>query len=122
MNLKTTLRFRIKLNGSHFLPGYDGKCAELHGHTYFIDLEIRGTIDPKSGMIIDFHDVEALTDTAVKDHIHFNDHIDNPTAEHIAEWLFDIYDAVLSGIRVGVYLRALTVWEDPHQGVRIECA
>lgn len=121
-NLNMTLLYQIKLNASHFLPGYDGKCAVLHGHTYFIDLEIGGTPDFESGMIMDFHDVEARTNSALPDHLHFNNYIDNPTAENIAAWLFDIYDAVLSNVRVGAFLRALTVWEDPGQGVRVECA
>lgn len=117
--LKTTLIYRVKINGAHHLPNYDGKCAVKHGHTYYIDLEIVGKVDPGTGMVMDFNDVESWADRVLPDHVNFNDYLDNPTAEVIATWLFEMYDAAFSGIRVGTYLEAITVWEDPGQGVRV---
>ena len=55
-------------DSSHMLDGHDGKCQNLHGHTY--KLEITVSDDPirggaKDGMVMDFTDLKA----AVKKHI-----------------------------------------------------
>lgn len=36
--LKTTASF----DSAHFLQGYNGKCANLHGHHWVIEVEISG--------------------------------------------------------------------------------
>lgn len=118
--MEGTLFYRCKINGAHHLPGYQGKCAVVHGHTYYVDLEIRGEVQPRTGMILDFHEVERIA-SAVPDHLNWNESIDLPTAEYIAYYLFGIYEALFGGIRTDVYLSALTVWEDPGMGVRV-CA
>jgi len=55
-------------DSSHMLDGHDGKCQNLHGHTY--KLEITVSDDPirggaKDGMVMDFTDLKAI----VKQHI-----------------------------------------------------
>lgn len=123
--LETTLLFTLKLSASHLLPNYDGKCAVEHGHTYFVDLEIAGPVDPKSGMIMDYHEVDQRCASVLPDHLCFNDHIENPTAENTAPWLFSLYNAALEftgpSRLSGVRLKTLTLWEDIHdgQGVKV---
>ena len=64
--LKTTATF----DSAHFLSGYNGKCANIHGHTWTIEVEVRAnsliTAGEKRGMVIDFSDlkksVKALAD------------------------------------------------------------
>ena len=64
--LKTTAAF----DSAHFLSGYNGKCANIHGHTWTIEVEVRAnsliTEGEKRGMVIDFSDlkksVKALAD------------------------------------------------------------
>ena len=46
----------ITFEAAHYLPGYDGKCAGIHGHTYTVkDLVIRVSefLDDQ-GIIVDF--------------------------------------------------------------------
>ncbi len=54
--LKTTTSF----DSAHFLSGYDGKCRNIHGHTWKISAEISKQQLIESGqcrgMIIDFSD------------------------------------------------------------------
>jgi len=119
--MQTTLLYRTKINGAHHLPYYKGKCAVVHGHTYYVDLEIEGEVDPDTGMVMDFHDLEKVVGV-VPDHIDFNDRLANPTAENIAAYLFDLYKAAVLLAAPGstfAYLSAVTVWEDPGQGVRV---
>ena len=64
--LKTAATF----DSAHFLSGYNGKCANIHGHTWTIEVEVRAnsliTAGEKRGMVIDFSDlkksVKALAD------------------------------------------------------------
>ncbi|KAE9533637.1 6-carboxytetrahydropterin synthase QueD [Ursidibacter arcticus] len=53
---------------AHMLDGHDGKCKNLHGHTYTLQVEICGELyaeGAKSGMVMDYSDLKA----AVKSHI-----------------------------------------------------
>ena len=64
--LKTAATF----DSAHFLSGYNGKCANIHGHTWTIEVEVGAnsliTAGEKRGMVIDFSDlkksVKALAD------------------------------------------------------------
>lgn len=54
--LKTSAFF----DSAHFLAGYDGKCANLHGHRWQIEATLCGgmlsTSGAKRGMLMDFSD------------------------------------------------------------------
>ncbi|WP_373768040.1 6-carboxytetrahydropterin synthase QueD [Glaesserella sp.] len=53
---------------AHMLDGHDGKCQNLHGHTYTLQVEISGELHAdgaKSGMVMDYSDLKAV----VKQHI-----------------------------------------------------
>lgn len=56
--LKTAASF----DSAHFLAGYNGKCANLHGHHWVIEVEAgQGTLQAegeKRGMVIDFGDLK----------------------------------------------------------------
>ena len=61
---------------AHALSGYDGKCKNIHGHTYRLFVTIIGTPDndpksPKNGMVIDF---TLLKDIVQKEIIEIFDH------------------------------------------------
>lgn len=79
---------------AHRLPHVpDGhKCARLHGHSYRIEVHVRGDVDPVSGMVIDFADIKAafrpLQDRL--DHRYLNEvaGLDNPTSENLARWIW----------------------------------
>lgn len=68
MNLRVTKTFDFET--AHALWGYDGKCKNIHGHSYRLTVSVSGPIndnkeDAKLGMIIDFTDLKAV----VKKHI-----------------------------------------------------
>ncbi|MCH2233757.1 MAG: 6-carboxytetrahydropterin synthase [Crocinitomicaceae bacterium] len=57
---------------AHALWGYDGKCKNIHGHSYVLTVTVTGDIiqDPdntKHGMIIDFGDLKAIVNKNVVD-------------------------------------------------------
>lgn len=57
---------------AHALYGYDGKCKNIHGHSYklFVTLKgipIQNPSDPKFGMVIDFGDIKKIVKANVVD-------------------------------------------------------
>ena len=48
-HLKTTAAF----DSAHFLAGYEGKCANIHGHRWVIEVEISGADLQESGAIME---------------------------------------------------------------------
>jgi len=61
--IRITKEFKFEM--AHALYGYDGVCANLHGHSYRICVTIRGNVknEPthtKDGMVMDFMDLKAI--------------------------------------------------------------
>lgn len=82
------------------LPGH--KCARLHGHTYELEVEVEGPIDPTLGWVIDYAHLDAVVKKVVLDtvdHRYLNEipGLENPTSEIIAQWVFDRLTATTLG-------------------------
>lgn len=50
---------------AHRLSGHDGPCRNIHGHSYHLEVEVRGTPrkeagHPRDGMIMDFSELDTL--------------------------------------------------------------
>jgi 6-pyruvoyltetrahydropterin/6-carboxytetrahydropterin synthase len=80
---------RFYFEAAHNLPMYSGACNRQHGHSYVLEVEVSGKIQPVgscAGMIIDFSELKAIVnDTVITnlDHYNLNDIYDNPTAEEM---------------------------------------
>jgi len=93
---------------AHLLKGYDGDCANIHGHNWIVEAYIQCTELDHLGIGIDFLDVK----TAIKellgklDHTLLNDnpaftHI-NPTSETISRFLFTMLSQRLNTAHIRV--------------------
>lgn len=56
----------------HALTGYDGKCANIHGHSYRLEVTLIGKPEtnlqsPKIGMVMDFSDLKKIVRQEVID-------------------------------------------------------
>lgn len=93
------------------LPFHSGKCSRMHGHSYRLDVGVRGPIQtegPARGMIVDFDEIRRVVRETVidaLDHQTLNDFIENPTAEHIIMWVWKRLENSLAG------LDELVLWE-----------
>ena len=103
------LRVKRKFSSAHRLPGYEGDCANLHGHTWHVIFEVEGPLQ-KSGMVYDFKKLKSLLETLLPDHKYLNDFVPNPTAENICRYLFDKTQAALQP--EGLALKTVEVWEN----------
>lgn len=76
----------FSFDSAHVLPWHNGKCKNLHGHTYRLEVSISGALN-ENGIVCDFSDVSALVKKEIVekyDHKFLNDFFDNPTAENMA--------------------------------------
>jgi len=86
---------------AHRLPRYDGPCRRPHGHNYQFFVAVEGEVDPGTGMIFDFGDLKRAVQEHVLsrvDHRDLNDVLDNPTAENIARWIWEVLEPHLPGL------------------------
>lgn len=105
--MKITQTFRFE--AAHRLPfvADDHRCKRLHGHSYRIDVRLEGPVDPHSGFVVDFFDIEAAFAPvlAALDHRLLNEvaGLENPTAENIAVWIWEAIKPqlpLLSAVRI----------------------
>lgn len=52
----------IKFDCSHMLSNYEGKCSNLHGHTYHGTVTIEGDTDVSTGMLLDYNEIKEVVD------------------------------------------------------------
>jgi len=69
------MRMKVGVEGftfdsTHYTRGSSEKCLNLHGHTFQLDVEIEGEIDPRTGMVIDFTDVKNTVKEILEDYDH----------------------------------------------------
>ena len=53
---------------AHLLPGYDGGCGNLHGHTYKIEVTVEGPQDYDFDMVMNFKQLKQAIKAVVPDH------------------------------------------------------
>ena len=69
------------IDSAHFLPNYNGKCHNVHGHRWHIEIELDGAVK-EDGMLWDFSEIRGYFKQY--DHVSLNDYVENPTAENLA--------------------------------------
>lgn len=108
-----TLIIRCTFDAAHSLPGYGGKCEQVHGHTYRVEAEFSGEGLDQHGMLQDFITLRQAVEGVLPDHSNLNDVLEvASTAENLAAWIFHR----LRGRELPV--TAVTVWETDHYACR----
>lgn len=132
--LKVAKEFSFDM--AHLLDGHDGKCQNLHGHTYKLQVIVSGETEnngAKKGMVIDFADLKRAVNELIispMDHAFIYDQSSEretkiaqllqqlnsktfalpvrSTAENLAQFIFQR----LQG-NVGFHLHSIRLWETP---------
>lgn len=115
--IKTTKSFTF--DAAHFLPNHKGKCANMHGHTYRLDVTVvrdNGKLSnggSDEGMVIDFADLKAIVKAEVidkMDHKFLNEVLPfRTTVENIVAHIFGILTDKLQSS--GVNVDRIKLWE-----------
>ncbi|HEX8491410.1 MAG TPA: 6-carboxytetrahydropterin synthase QueD [Pyrinomonadaceae bacterium] len=97
-------------SSAHQLRGYKGKCENLHGHNYKIEIYARGRELDNIGLLVDFVELKAAADEVVQylDHRNINelkpfDVELNPSAENLARFIWERVSARVGDERVQIY-------------------
>jgi 6-pyruvoyltetrahydropterin/6-carboxytetrahydropterin synthase len=105
-------------SAAHRLREYGGKCEELHGHNWRVDVVVRtGKLDA-TGLAMDFRALKEHTCDVLSalDHTFLNDTPPfremNPSSENIARYIFEELSRTLSDAPVRVV--RVSVWESDH--------
>ena len=128
---------------AHHLPCHRGKCRRPHGHSYRLQVSLRGPIvdapgQSDDGMVMDFEDLKRIVDATILEHLVPSvprgdaaqpvenggmDHNDlnaltgiRTTAENLVHW---IWDALVAGGVADRLLYCVRLWETDHGFVEI---
>ena len=115
--------FEIRVQGdiasSHQLPGYNGPCRNLHGHTWKIEVTVMGEKLDSLGLVVDFKELKIKLKKVLDplDHQHLND-LDafkriNPTTENIARHIYRAFAPLCQPLK----LKEVRVWESETASV-----
>lgn len=132
--LKVAKEFSFDM--AHLLDGHDGKCQNLHGHTYKLQVIVSGETEDngaKKGMVIDFADLQRAVNELIispMDHAFIYDQSSEretkiaqllqqlnsktfalpvrSTAENLAQFIFQRLKE-----NVGFHLHSVRLWETP---------
>lgn len=80
-------------DAAHHLHAYEGKCKNLHGHTYKVIFGISGFLDER-GLMMDFADLKEIWKKEIEiflDHRYLNETLPpmNTTAENMVVWIYE---------------------------------
>jgi 6-pyruvoyltetrahydropterin/6-carboxytetrahydropterin synthase len=112
-----TIAKRFSFSASHALTAVpEGhKCRRTHGHNYEVEVICAAAALDHRSMVVDYFDLDPakqLIDATV-DHRHLNDVLPGePTAEHLAQWLYDALQHELAD-EVASRVVAVRVYETP---------
>ena len=129
------LKTESSFDSAHFLSGYEGKCANIHGHRWLVRVEICGenleSVGQEKGMLTDFGklkaDVKKMTDEMDHCFIYENGSLKEKTIEALREENFKLLELPFRPTaenfarffyekikKIGYTARIVTVFETPN--------
>ena len=109
-----SIKVESTFSSAHKLRGYKGKCEELHGHNWKVEVAlIKDKLD-RAGMVLDFKFLKAKLNKILDrlDHKYLNNipyfKKVNPTSENIAKYIYDSIKLKFPSVN------SVTVWESEN--------
>ncbi len=109
------VKITTQFAAAHQLRNFKGRCEQLHGHNWKVEVFVKGKELAEDGTLVDFHDVKEATKRATEllDHAFLNE-LDffgemNPSSENIARFIFLRVSEQLDNERIKV--SRVTAWE-----------
>lgn len=103
----------------HALREYKGKCENVHGHNYRVQITVEGDRLNRIGLLVDFVDLKRAVRevTEILDHQFINDLEPfteiNPSAENLAKYFYDEVNRRMDfeGFGAPARLAQVRIWE-----------
>ncbi len=120
--MRITVTKIFTFDAAHGLPGHEGKCQNMHGHTYKLEVTICRVdygnplieMGSSESMVMDFADLKEVVQSYVIDrwdHKCINDVEEwRPTAENMAKYAFW---AISNALPPDVAVTKVRLWETP---------
>ena len=117
MQSKVYVTKEFEFESAHHLLGYDGACANIHGHSYKMQVTVSGYLDhdckpiASDCMVIDFKDLKRIVEDKIistHDHTILNSIYHNPTAEVM---VISMFYSIQSELPADVKLESVKLWE-----------
>ncbi|WP_186576992.1 6-carboxytetrahydropterin synthase QueD [Aquibacillus kalidii] len=104
-------------DAAHHLHCYQGKCKNLHGHTYKVIFGISGFVDD-IGIVIDFGDIKRIWKEQIEiylDHRYLNETLPkmNTTAENMVVWIYEKMEQALQSEQSDCQVEFVKLYETP---------
>ncbi len=118
----------VQIDASHRLLHYQGKCANLHGHRWKIEVWIEGEPDATTCILLDYnviklaigkydHQIILNRDDPMAACIEKFQHVlttpGDPTSELLARIFKDDLDAICRAQGIAARVTKIRVWESP---------
>ena len=104
-------------DAAHYLRNYRGKCENVHGHRFKVEVTVSADTLNETGLAYDFTTLKQHLKeiTSSFDHCCLNDSPPfdtiNPSSENIAR---TVYERLITCLPAGVMLTGVEVWESPQ--------
>jgi len=99
------LKVRDTFQAAHFLKEYKGKCENIHGHTFQVEVQVSINELDTTGIGIDFAEIKKNLTDILPDHTLLNNvYSFNPTAENLSRHFYE-------ELRKIYPVKSVTVWE-----------
>jgi 6-pyruvoyltetrahydropterin/6-carboxytetrahydropterin synthase len=105
-----------KFASGHALRNYKGKCENVHGHNYRVEVTLEGEHLDSTGLLVDFVELKRVLNVILDrmDHQFLNDvppfDVLNPSAENMAKYIFDELKTGLEG-KAPARVSSIRLWE-----------
>lgn len=109
------LTVKSRFAAAHQLRAYQGRCENLHGHNWVVQVTLQATRLDNIGLALDFTEIKKVLDEVLNelDHKHLNDlpmfREKNPSSENISRWICEALAARLDDESVRV--SRVSAWE-----------
>ena len=92
-NRRVAVTKEIMFDAAHHLEMYEGKCSNIHGHTYRVTITFSGFLN-EIGIVVDFFAIKKMLAELIMEKL---DHRDlnavlpgiNPTVDNMVVWIWE---------------------------------
>jgi len=112
---------RKSFSAAHILKEIGGKCEEMHGHNFIVEVTVTGPSLNSEDLLIDFRVLKGWTNEVLEemDHKYLND-VEcfkgmNPSSEQVARHIYNRLAEKAASLKVA--LTQVTVWESENARV-----